>query len=86
MASRIVKNKNATLKILNSVRVVTDIQQRTAMMTSTNNGQSSWGGYKSEVNTTDYPVPVGRIWSIGRSDSPGSDRALRLLRNLESGF
>lgn len=53
-------------------------------ITAACNAQSSWGGYKSEYDT-DYKAPVGRVWSYGRSDAPGTDRAMRMVRNLDAG-
>lgn len=82
--NRITFRKQAAREILNSPAVVQDIKQRTEAVQSACNAESSWGGYESEVDR-DHPRPVGRVWSIGRSDRPGGDRALRMVKNLDAG-
>lgn len=75
--------RDALDKIHSDPKTVADVTRRVKAVADASNAQSSWGGYHYAVNTTDYKRPVGRVWSIGRSETPGSDRALRLLRNFD---
>lgn len=77
-------NATAGKRLLNDPGVTADVARRTKQVADACNSQSSWGGYNSEVNI-DGERPVGRVWSIGKSDRPGGDRALRLIQNLDKG-
>lgn len=82
--TRIVFSSNGIRQIMRDPRLAKDIERRTSAITSACNDQSSWGGYKQEIDT-EGARPVGRIWTIGRSDTPGGDRAFRMIRNLDRG-
>lgn len=81
---RVVYNRNAFSQILKQPKVRADIARRTKAIADKSNSQSSWGGYNSEVDL-DGDRPVGRVWSIGSAERVGSDRGLRLLKNLDEG-
>ena len=76
--------RGAIERLLNSPGVLGRTQESTQSIADACNAQSSWGGYKYELDT-DYKAPVGRVWSYGRSDHPGTDRAMRMVRNLDAG-
>lgn len=84
MARRLRFNPAAPRLIMSNARVAEDIRRRTQAVVDACNSESSWGGYNSEVDT-DGDRPVGRVWSIGKSDRPGGDRAFRLIKNLDRG-
>lgn len=79
---RIELNSAAAGRLLRGPEVVEGLERRASAITDACNEQSSWGGYKYEVDT-DGPVPVARVWTIGKSDRPGGDRALRMVQNMQ---
>ena len=70
--------------LLSNPKMKAEIAKRTEAISDACNSDSSWGGYNFEVDT-EGDRPVGRVWSIGKSDRPGGDRALRLIQNLDRG-
>lgn len=77
-------NRSAARQVLFSPRVITDVNRRTRAVAQESNRQSSWGGYKYETDVSGNR-PRGRVWSFGKSDRPGGDRALRMISNLDAG-
>lgn len=85
MGKRMTVNRAAYRRILAaSPLLLADVRQRTKAVADACNASSSWGGYYWQVRTTPTRV-VGNVWSIGRSDRPGGDRALRMVRKIDAG-
>lgn len=75
---------NGFKELLTDPAVVADLERRAEAITEACNAASSWGGYYQATNAAGNRGR-SRIWSKGRSDRPGSDRALRIVRNLDAG-
>jgi hypothetical protein len=80
--TRIVLNQRNIDKLPTLPKVVADTARRTKAIADACNSQSSWGGYRSEVEVYD-DGPHGRVWSIDEASDEA--RAQRLVRNLDAG-
>lgn len=81
---RVTVDSKAIGRILKGPQVKAEVEKRTTAIREACNADSSWGGYYSHVYD-EYSRPLGRIWTIGRYDSEGTDRALRMLKKLDAG-
>jgi hypothetical protein len=79
--TRIVLNQRNIDKLPTLPKVVADTARRTKAIEDACNSQSSWGGYRSEVEVYD-DGPHGRVWSIDEASDEA--RAQRLVRNLDA--
>lgn len=78
-----VKISRAALRELMQTEAL--VAGRTKAIEDACNGQSSWGGYASSVNT-DGTRARGTVWSYARQDGKGTtERANRMVRNLDAG-
>ena len=84
MGKRMTVNRAAYRRIMTSPMLLADVRRRTKAVADACNAESSWGGYYWQSRMTPTRV-VGTVWSIGRSDRPGGDRALRMVRKIDSG-
>ena len=79
--TRIVLNDKNIDKLPTLPKAVADLARRVGAVEDACNSQSSWGGYRSEVE--EWPDgPVGRVWSIDEASDEA--RQQRLIRNLDA--
>jgi hypothetical protein len=79
---RVVTNKRNIDKLDTLPTTIADVTGRVQAIENACNSQSSWGGYRSEVEVYD-DGPHGRVWSIDEASDEA--RAQRLVRNLDAG-